>query len=476
MSPLDVLLEGEGVRRGVDVRCGQDALAVGDRSIPLEEVFWTSRRAGLLMVFAADRTLALQGRRERLDELADEMDGRIGGEGGRGRLPSRLTAEVVVCTAGVAVVGRLGGRRVKGLRVAVATRQAFHLLGGEEEERLSWPADEVGPAGSGGGEEGDGRDGREGSGREGLLLRRDDDELRIHYLFPEEIRTLTRLAREEPPPGPRVTAGAGEPLEMFARGEVAPPVASELPELRLSVDVLQTITEEATGGIPEPLLERAGMSAHFVETHVLELGEIALGPLLLRKSAAGVARSLERAVEAMDAEELRSDARAAVANATRRLIEAYDTELDRLLSDRRAPPRIEEEHRLTVEEREEMRLRLQAPVDRLVPRFRELEEQQDELLRRLRELASGPPDAEKGDVEAARREWGRALARTDRAFVRAWEEMAGEIASMWEERLLPSLAAVAGLRRRRIPEWAMLALLALATLLAAASAMILWIW
>lgn len=461
MSPLDVLLEGEGVRRGVEVRCGEDALAVGDRSLRLEEVFWTARRAGLLMVFAADRTLALQGPRERLDELADELEGRIGGEGGRGRLPSRLTAEVVVCTAGVAVVGRLGGRRVKGLRVAVATRQALHLLGGEEEARLSWPADEAGPA---------------ESGRDGLLLRRDDDELRIHYLFPEEARTLTRLAREEPPPGPRVTAGAGEPLEMFARGEVAPPVASELPELRLSVDVLQAITEEATDGIPEPLLERAGMSAHFVETHVLELGEIALGPLLLRKSAAGVARSLERAVEAMDAEELRSDARAAVANATRRLIEAYDTELDRLLSDRRAPPRVEEEHRLTVEEREEMRLRLQAPVDRLVPRFRELEEQQDELLRRLRELASGPPDAEKGDVEAARREWGRALARTDRAFASAWEEMAGEIASMWEERLLPSLAAVAGLRRRRIPEWAMLALLALATLLAAASAMILWIW
>lgn len=461
MSPLDVLLEGEGVRRDVDVRCGQDALAVGDRSIPLEEIFWTSRRAGLLMVFAADRTLALQGPRERLDELADELEGRIGGEGGRGRLPSRLTAEVVVCTAGVAVVGRLGGRRVKGLRVAVATRQALHLLGGGEEERLSWPVDEAGPV---------------ESGRDGLLLRRDDDELRIHYLFPEEARTLTRLAREEPPPGPRVTAGAGEPLEMFARGEVAPPVASELPELRLSVDVLQAITEEATGEIPEPLLERAGMSAHFVETHVLELGEIALGPLLLRKSAAGVARSLERAVEAMDAEDLRSDARAAVANATRRLIEAYDTELDRLLSDRRAPPRVEEEHRLTVEEREEMRLRLQASVDRLVPRFRELEEQQDELLRRLRELASGPPDAGQGDVEAARREWGRALARTDRAFARAWEEMAGEIASMWEERLLPSLAAVAGLRRRRIPEWAMLALLALATLLAAASAMILWIW
>lgn len=464
MSPLDVLLEGEGVRRGVTVRCGEDALAVGELRIPFAGIYWTSHRAGLLMVFAGDRTLALQGPRERLDELADQLAVRIGNEGGRGRLPSRLKAEVVVDTAGVAVVGRLGGRRVKGLRVAVATRQALHLLGGEEGERLSWPAGEVRTV-----EE-------KGSGREGLLLRRNDDELRIFYLFPEEVRTLTRLAGEEPPPGARVSAGAGEPLELFARGEVAPPVASELPELRLSVDVIQSIAREATAGLPEPLLERAGTSGHFIETHVLELGEIALGPLLLRKSAAGVARSLERAVESMDAEELRSDARAAVSNATRRLIAAYETELDRLLAARRAPPSVEDEHRLTVEEREEIRLRLQAPVDRLVPRFRELEEQQDELLRRLRELASGPPDGEKGGVEEARRQWGRALARTDRAFERAWEEMAEEIVGMWRDRLLPSLAAVAALRRRRLPEWATVTVLALLTLLAAASAMILWIW
>ena len=54
--------------------------------------------------------------------------------------------------------------------------------------------------------------------------------------------------------------------------------------------------------------------------------------------------------------------------------------------------------------------------------------------------------------------------------------MAAEIVAIWSDRLLPSLAAVAALRRRRLPEWATVAVLALVTLLAAASAMILWIW
>lgn len=461
---MDVLIEGEGVRRGVTVRCEEDTLLVGDLRIPLSEVYWTSRRAGLLMVFSEGRTLALQGGRDRLEELADEIERRVRGEKGRGRLPARLTAEVVVCTAGVAAVGRLGGRRVKGLRVAVATRQALHLLGGAEGERLAWPADEARAV-----EE-------EGAGRRGIFLRRGDDELRVLYLFPEEVRTMTRLAGQEPPPGPTVTAEEGEPLELFARGEVAPPVESELPELRLSVDVIQSVVEEAAEELPGELIERAGIQPHFLETHLLELGEIALGPLLLRKSAAGVARSMERAVEAMDAEELRSDARAAVTNATRRLVEAYDTELDRLLRARRAPPKVEEEHRLTFEEREEARIRLQAPVDRLVPRFRELEERQGELLRALRDHASGPPGAERGAVDEARRSWGRALARIDREFAGAWEEMAAEIVDLWRGRLLPSLASVAAMRRRRVPEWVTVAVLALLTLLAAASAMILWIW
>jgi hypothetical protein len=265
---------------------------------------------------------------------------------------------------------------------------------------------------------------------------------------------------------------------MFARGEVAHPVRPEVPPLRLSVDAIQETAADVSEGVPRPPARAAGLPLHFLETHVVELGEIALGPLLLRKSAAATARSLRKAVEAMDAGELQEDARAAVSNAAHRLVEAYRHELDRLAEEKRAAPRVKEQHGLGMEEREEIRLRLQAPVDRMIPLLRELEEAQAELLERLRALESGPPGAERQEagVEEAREAWSRTLVRVDRAFRDAWGEMAGEIADVWSSRLLPSLAEVAELRRRRLPEWATVVGLAVLTLLAAALAMILWIW
>ena len=279
-------------------------------------------------------------------------------------------------------------------------------------------------------------------------------------------------------PAPGTQPDEGDSLELFARGEVAHPVRPELPALRLSVDAIQGTAEQVAREVPRPPARAAGLPLHFIETHVVELGEIALGPLLLRKSAAATARSLRKAVEAMDAGELREDARAAVSNAAHRLVEAYRNELSRLAEEKRAAARVEEEHALDVEEREEVRLRMQAPVDRMVPLLRELEEAQAELLERLRTLESGPPGAREEEVGVveAREAWSRTLVRVDRGFREAWEEMAEEIADLWSSRLLPSLAEVAELRRRRLPEWATVVGLAALTLLAAALAMILWIW
>lgn len=557
IPPLDVLLEGRGVRRGVTPRLGEEALRLGDAEVPYDRVFWISRRAGLLMVFTDDRALAVKGDRDPLERLAHALEERLGRASGRARLPADLTREVVVCTAGTAVVGDLEGRRASGLRVAVFTRRGLHLLGGRERMALGWPADEARTVDA------------EGAPGPALLLRRGESVLRLLYLFPEEIRTAVRLARSEPgeapspgpggrepspperdaPPSPAGSgaagpapagaedaedAGGGEDaddgvapggeggpspgeedpggaagpsagedpsardarpgaespageeipaaegeegsLELFARGEVAPPVRSELPEMKLSVDVLQGAAEEAAGAVPPEPAETAGLPPHFLETHLVELGEIALGPVLLRKSAAASARSLRKAVEAMDAGDLREDARAAVGNAANRLAEVYGTELDRLVAEKRAPPGVEEEHALEVEELEEIRLRMQAPVDRLVPTLRELEEAQAELLDRLRDFEEGPPDAGEEKVESAREAWTNALRRVDRAFERAWEEMVDEAAEAWAGRLLPSLAELGSMRRRRLPEWATVALLATATLLLAAAAMILLVW
>ena len=501
---LDVLVQGDGVYRDVAAEVEEDAFHVGHLSLPYRSIFWTSRRAGLLMVFADGRTLALKGPRERLDDLGRALERQLGKTGARGRLPRDQAAEVVVFTAGTAVVGRIGERRASGLRVALFTRQALHLLGGEEALRLAWPVDEARTV----------EERAAGSEGRALLLRKGETVLRLLYLFPEEIQAAIRVAGSEPssgtdggaepaegeaaaegapadrgPEAPSREASGGEAggaaaaddgdaLELFARGEVAHPVRPELPPLRLSVDAIQGTAREVSEEVPRPPARAAGLPLHFLETHVVELGEIALGPLLLRKSAAATARSLRKAVEAMDAGELQEDARAAVSNAAHRLVEAYHGELVRLAEEKRAAPRVREQHGLDVEEREEIRLRIQAPVDRMVPLLRELEEAQAELLERLRALESGPPGAreEEAGVEAAREAWSRTLVRVDRAFREAWQEMAAEIADVWSTRLLPSLAEVAGLRRRRLPEWATVVGLAALTLLAAALAMILWIW
>jgi hypothetical protein len=540
---VDVLVQGEGIRRGVAVEVREDGLRVGDLAVRGREIWWTSRRAGLLMLFGRERTLAVKGDRPVLDALARVVEARRGAAGSRGRLPDELTGEVVVCTAGTAVVGRVGGRETSGLRVAVATRRGLHLMAGERDLRLGWPVDEARVT-----EEGEGG----GRGR-ALVLRKGEDVLRLLYLFPEETDAVLRAARggpegetladgvravEIPEPAPPtdeagggssgdgddaagddfVAAGArdggddpeddagpapaerrpggaggaesprtgdageadppdgvptpgdgeGPELEMFDRREVAGPIRPELPEFRLSVDVLRAGARDAAGRLAGRGVEEAGLAPHFLETHFLELGETALGPLLLRKSAAATAQTLERALEAMDASELEEDTEAAASNAADRMLEVYGRELDRLLSEKRAPASVEEEHGLTVEEREDVRLRIHAPFEKLAPLFRDLEERQQELRRRVQVVESGPPGGDDRDVREAAGAWRKALERVDRGFVDAWDDVVDEIAAIWRARLLPSLAEVGSMRRRRLPEWARLVLLAVASLLAAA--------
>lgn len=495
---LDVLVQGEGIRRSADVEVRGDTLEVDELSLRVRDIYWTSRRSGLLMLFARGRTLALKGERAVLETLARLVEARRGAERERGRLPARLTEEVVVCTAGTAAVGRVAGRRTSGLRVGVFTRRGVHLLTGERDLFLGWPVDEarvVEDAGEGG---------------PALVLRKGEDFLRLLYLFPEETDAVLRLARSEPTGGPdadghrgldlpasaspasdasdrgegsgdgpgpgdrpveAADAGEGEELEMFARREVAGPVRPQLPEFRVSVEILQAGAREAAGRFSERQVGRADLAPHFLETHFLELGETALGPLLLRKSAASTARTLERALEAMDASELEEDTEAAASNAADRTIEVFGRELERLLSQKRAPAAVEEKHELTVEEREDVRLRILAPFEKLGPLFRELEESQQELRRRVRALESGPPDADDRGVRESAEAWRRALGRVDRGFVAAWDQVVEEIAEIWGRRFVPSLADVGSMRRRRMPEWMLLALLAVATLVAAAAAM-----
>lgn len=512
LEGLDLLVQGEGVRRDVTVEIGDASVRLGDVRLDYPEIFWTSRRAGLLMLFAVDRTVAVKGSGQALQALTGAVEGRVGGTSGRGRLPAELAEEVILCTAGAAVVGRVAGRSVSGLRVMVITRRGLHLLERDRDLRVGWPVEEARVA-----------DGEE-AGRKGavVVLRKGESVLRLLYLFPEEREAVLRAARREgvegtlsdgparvelPGPGdapdPPGSAGTGaegaeagghaassggraggsesrsagtESLELFDRREVAGPVAPDLPDFRVSVETLQHGAEDAGERLAGERIRSAGLSPHFLETHLLELGEIALGPFLLRKSAASTARGLDRAAEAMDPAELREDTEAAVANAADRMVEVYGRELGRLTSEKRAPARVEEEHELSVEEREDLRLRLHAPFEKLLPRLRELAERQEALRLRLEELERGPPDAEEDDARAAARAWRETLESVDRAFEEAWEEFLEVAAHAWRDRMLPSLGEVGSMRRRRLPEWASLTLLGVVTLLAAAAAVILLVW
>ena len=449
---FDVRVEGESVRRDVPVTLEPAAIRVGDVKLADGSVFWTARRAGLLLLFAREKTVALQGEPEDLDALQRRVTARVEPEEQRRRLLDPLTEEVVLFAAAAAARGRLDGRPVQGLHVVVATREGVHLFAEDRHLELAFPVDEAEVVSD-----------PEGPFRDRLVLSSGDDRLELVYLFPEERQEALEAARR--------TGDEGS-LELFSRSEVAPPPPAELPELSTAAGSLQPAARREAGEMP-PDSDRDFLPEHYFEMHFLELGEIALGPLLLRKSAASGAQGLERAARALDAGELQEDTRAAVARAVSRLDEAYREHLRRLVDDRRAPNSLRAELELTEDERADLTTRAQAPFDKLAPRFRELEEAQTKLLTRLEVLAEGPPDGSDRGVEELAEEWRGALRRVDRGYEEAWEEALDEIRRTWASTLLPRLSDVASMERRTIPEWLQLTLIALGTALVVGTAALL---
>lgn len=439
---FDVRIEGGGVRRDVPVVLGAAAVRVGDETVADGSVFWTARRAGLLLLFARDETIALHGEPEELDVLHRRVAERVEPREQRRRLLEPLTEEVVLFAAAAAARGRLDGDPVRGLHVVVATREGLHLFVDDTHRALSFPVDRAEIVSDPG-----------GRSRDRLVLSTGGDRLELIYLFPEEREQAVQAARR---------SDDGGSLELFSRSEVAPPPPAELPELSTAAGSLQPAARREAGEMP-PESDRAFLPEHFFEMHFLELGEIALGPLLLRKSAASGAQGLERAARALDAGELQEDTRAAVARAVSRLDEAYREHLARLVEDRRAPGALRSDLAVTEDERADLTTRAQAPFDKLAPRFRELEEAQMKLLTRLEVLAEGPPDGSDRGVEELAEEWRGALRRVDRGYEDAWAEALEEIRRTWASTLLPRLSDVASMERRRVPEWVQLVLIALGT-------------
>lgn len=435
---LDVFVEGERVRRGARLEVGETELRLEDRSLPYAPVFWVSRRAGLLLIFARDYTAALKGRGQELEELARAVERGSDRAGRRRDMLRPFASEVVVCTAGTAVTGRLAGRELSGLHLAVFTQRGLHLLGRDRHHRLPWPVERAQRARAPG----------ERVDHEALILRGEGTSLRLRYLFPEEVRAALRVA-ESGPTG--VSAEPDEALELFARSEVAGPLPVRLPELTVSVATLQRAAADAAAAVPETTREGAGLSPHFFELHLQELGEIALGPLMLRKSAVAGTHGLRRALEVMEVRSLREDTDAAVRAAAERLAAAYAQEAERWAGGRTrrrpAPPL-----RLGEAEREAIARHLAEPVGDLAPLLARLETCQESLRARLHAYEAGPPEAEDAELEAAAEEWRSALRRLDHGYGAAWREMLEEIVDVWRGMLLPRLARARAERRGGIPD------------------------
>lgn len=452
---LDVFVQGSGVRRDVEIAPAELGLKVGDRTVRWSEIHWVSRRSGMILIFTRHANLAIQGGGRTLGAVEGWLEAGVDQTELRRRLVRQLGHEVVLFAAGCAVDGRLGGSRLRGLFLAAATRRALYLLSGGEQYTLEWPVDGVKRQLARPGE----------IGGEGLQLTRGDDRLLLRYLFPEEIVALATACRKEPPPG----SSSGPTLELFSRKEVSPPPPAELPQFSVAAGALHEVAGRAAANVPGELVGRASLDPDFFQTHFLELGEIALGPLILRKSAASTAGSLRKAAEAMDAAGLREDTRAAVAAAADRMLEVYRRESERIADERGLSSRSRPaDASIDPELREQLRGRMQAPFDRLWSRFGELEEQGARLVELLGAYEDGPPGDGDTRVDEAAEEWRATLGRLDAGYVGAWRELVEEIERTWSSDLLPRLVETATREREGLPEWVLLVGLGILTLLVVA--------
>lgn len=445
---FDVLVDGKPVQRDTPVVLHEESLTLGDETLALNTVFWVSRRAGLMLLFGRERTLAVLGKSGDLEELARGVE-RGSDRAAQRSLLQPLTREVVVCTAGTAVSGRIGETRISGLHLAVFTQRGLHLFAGSRSRSLEWPVEQVEEINSAPGTH----------GRGGLRLTGENVSLTLRYLFPEEIQAVARVAIRSPEP----VEEPGSAIEMFAKGEVAPPPAPSLPEFALSAQALGEAREVAARRVQvdQSLEKRLGRG--FFERHFQDLGEIALGPLVMRQSAATAARTLARAVEALDAEQLREDAAVAFQAASDHLFQVFGSVVDSIASERRLDGETVADALATPDERQRLADSFARNTELLDSALERVLARQHILLQRLQASEHATPDTEDASLEEAAEAWRKEILMLDRSYGAAWSDVVVEVADTWSQRLVPRLRHLTTLRGARLSENTRLAILAGAT-------------
>ena len=440
---FDVLVAGEPARRQVPVACSPAGLTFDGERVALDSVFWVSRRSGLMLLFARGHTVAFFGHSGDLQELAQVVE-RGTDSAARRSVLQPLASEVVVCAAGTAVTGHLAGEPMNGLFLAVFTRQGLHLFAEERRRTVRWPVERAEESTVSTGE----------ASRPALVLADGDTSLTIRYLFSEEIQAVTRVARTTPAP-----VDSGTSLEMFAKGEVTQPLPARLPEFSEAAETLEQACGSAVDRVRIDTSIGERFDREYFRQHFQSLGEIALGPLMLRRSAALKADSLMSAVEAMDAEQMRQDAMAAFRGVAEELMRVYGVEIRRLI----------QQKRLGREHGERAYAHLDGPslwrkmtrhLEALDPAFDAVLARQQLLWQRLHARDVAPPETEEAGVEEAIVAWNEEVTRLDAAYGTAGGDVLMEIAGWWSDRLIPALRALAALRGRRLSERARLTILA----------------
>lgn len=443
---FDVRLAGERVRPQVSVVCTPSGVHFEDRQIPLASVFWVSRRAGLILVFARQETVAFFGDSGDLEDFARNVE-RGSDVAGRRSLLRPLAADVVVCTAGTEIAGKIGDAPLEGLYLAVFTRRGLHLFAEEHEYTLRWPTEHAAETTAD----------AHGDGRPVLELAKGDASFEVRYLFPEEIRAVLEVAGTVPAP-----PDTDDALEMFDKGEVARPVRARLPDFSVGADTLHRVCEAAADRVRIDPSIGESFDRRYFERHFRTLGEIALGPLMLRRSAALEADSVIGAVQAMDAEQMRQDAIAAFRGVAEESVRVYATEVQAIVRTRRLD-RDKGEKALAAAGEPALRETTSKYIDALNPAFDATLARQQLLLQQLHARDLAPPEAEDASVEEAIRAWKDEVTKLDRAYVSAAEAALVEIGALWSDRMIPGLRALAALRARRLSKrgrWAILAIVA----------------
>lgn len=439
-----VQLAGERVRPEVSVVCAPDGIHFEDRQIPLASVFWVSRRAGLILVFARRQTVAFFGDSADLEDFARSVE-RGSDVAGRRSLLRPLAADVVVCTAGTEIAGRIGQAPLDGLYLAVFTKRGLHLFAEEHEYTLRWPTDSAAETTAD----------AHGDGRPVLELAKGDASFEIRYLFPEEIRAVLEVAGTVPAP-----PETDDALEMFGKGEVARPLRARLPDFSVGADTLQRVCEAAVDRVRIDPSIGESFDRRYFERHFRTLGEIALGPLMLRRSAALEADSVAIAVQAMNAEQMRQDATAAFRGVTEELVRVYTAEVQAVVRTKRLD-RDKGEKALAAAAEHALRETTAKYIEALNPAFDAALARQQLLLQQLHARDLAPPEAEDASVEEAIRAWKKEVTKLDRAYVSAAAAALLEIGALWSDRMIPGLRALAALRARRLSKrgrWAILAI------------------